>query len=57
MEEGQIHLPVSGTALYFYSYIENSIKEGECKRRLADQPLELVVIQEYTRIPVQRNQF
>ena len=28
----------------FDSYIENSIKEGERKRRLAGQPLELVVI-------------
>ena len=33
------------------------IKEGERKRRLAGQPLELVVIQEDTRIPVQRDQF
>ena len=39
----------------FHSYIEKSIKEGERKRRLAGQPLELVVIQEDTRIPVQRD--
>ena len=41
----------------FNSYIENSIKEGERKRRLAGQPIELVVIQEDTRIPVQRDRF
>ena len=41
----------------FDSYIENSIKEGERKRRLAGQPREFVVIQEDTRIPVQRDRF
>ena len=41
----------------FDSYIENSIKEGEHKRRLVGQPLELVVVQEDTRIPVQRDWF
>ena len=41
----------------FNSYIENLIKEGERKRRLAGQPKELVVIQEDTRLPVQRDQF
>ena len=34
----------------FDSYIENSIKEGERKRQLACQPIELVVVQEDTRI-------
>ena len=57
MDEDQIHLPISGTALDFDSYIENLINEGERKRRLAGQPLELVVIQEDTRIPVQRDRF
>ena len=41
----------------FDSYIENSIKEGERKRRLAGQSIELVVIQEHTRIPLQRDRF
>ena len=49
MDEGQIHLSISGTALDFNSYSENLIKEGERKRRLAGQPLELVIIQEDTR--------
>ena len=41
----------------FDSYTENSIKEGEHKRKLASQPLELVVIQEDTRRLVQHDWF
>ena len=52
MEEGQI-CQFQEQHWIFDSYIENSVKEGECKWRLAGQPLELVVIQEDTRIPVQ----
>ena len=41
----------------FDSYVENSIKEGERKRRSCVQPLEYVNLENDTRIPVQSDRF